>query len=134
MSEAELQAIDDMLAKLLGGGKWWVDKIAPYHSLTWEVRCNYKDGKHDIVAAGLDKLKAAYIAQSPKIIRQLLDEVRFLRGQLTDLCEDSRAAAEVGRLREVLLSIREYADGFKELVGKRTLIALLEKANVEGDG
>jgi len=40
----------------------------------------------------------------------LLDEVAFLRGQLADLCEDSRAVAEVARLRQVCRCILHQID------------------------
>lgn len=44
------------------------------------------------------------------IIIRLLAEVRFLRGQLADLCEDSRAVAEVARLRQACGDISHYID------------------------
>lgn len=50
-----------------------------------------------------DKLRA--IESCCADIQALLAEVRFLRSQLSDLCEDSRAVAEVARLRQVLAGI-----------------------------
>lgn len=46
----------------------------------------------------------------------LLDEVAFLRGQLADLCEDSRAVAEVARLRQVLADIVSRIDGKSDAI------------------
>mgnify|MGYP000865134995 CR=1 FL=1 len=139
MTEQELQAIDDLLAKLPGGGEWWADMTAPM-GWAWEVR--YRDGdegEYDAVAARLDKPEAHYIAKSPRIIRQLRSEVQFLRGQLADLCEDSRAVAEVGRLRGVIQEIRSHVDSCQLVTHLMTtndfnkfLARLREMANVEG--
>lgn len=56
-----------------------------------------------IWSASREAYDALYVV--PEDIQYLLDEVTYLRGQLSDLCEDSRAAAEVVRLRGVLADL-----------------------------
>ena len=56
-----------------------------------------------IWSASREAYDALYVV--PEDIQYLLDEVTYLRGQLSDLCEDSRAAAEVVRLRARLADI-----------------------------
>lgn len=123
MTEQELQAIDDLLASLPGQGEGWWAKEARPGGLLWEVRCSGGDeGEDYLVCAKLDKSESAYVAKSASIIRQLLAEVQFLRGQLADLALDSRAVAEVGRLRVVLGEVRGLTDaandGWRDLLSR----------------
>lgn len=109
MTEQELQIIDELLTKLPGNhdDEWWIEhfKMPPSHYRDhrpeWDVRVGVA-----LVASCHRQQDADYIAQSARIIRQLLAEVRYLQGQLSDLCEDSRAASEVLRLRGVLTDIK----------------------------
>ena len=61
-----------------------------------------------IWSASREAYDALYVV--PEDIQYLLDEVTYLRGQLSDLCEDSRAAAEVVRLRKIIREIRGYVE------------------------
>lgn len=115
MTEEQLQAIDSLLEQLPGKGVWWVQQIRTGGWLR-EVMYKTEEGYRSAIATKLDKQDANYIAKSPTIIRQLLAEVRFLRGQLGDLCEDSRAVAEVMRLREALEKVTTERDQARKAI------------------
>lgn len=112
MTDQELKTIDDMMAKL-PDGDWCAGPSRFSQKQMWDVERGYA-----LVATCTRQQDAEYIAQTPTVIQKLLSEVRFLRGQLTDLCEDSRAAAEVERLRESLSGVLLITD---ELVDTETV-------------
>ena len=97
MTEQELQAIAERL-KRVDGLEWRIRAfnglglVGPDRDTLAIVDTNREAVKHLIQSA-------------PSDMAALLAEVRFLRGELADLCEDSRAVAEVGRLREVLADV-----------------------------
>lgn len=77
----------------------------------WELGQVLRDGEPAARVVWTGSMKAAKaVYHSPEDIQSLLDEVRFLRGQLSDLCEDSRAVAEVARLRQVCECILHQID------------------------
>lgn len=140
MTEQELQAIDDLLAKLPGKGEWWAEGVRPY-GVNWEVRYTTGDeGEYDAIGT-MYRQEAEYVAQLPASCRQLYAEVQFLRGQLADLCEDSRAVAEVGRLRLIIQAIRAQVEDYQDTMESYSpkwmgvaaaMARLREMASVEG--
>jgi len=68
------------------------------------------DGPDAVYVYGQTDASYQAIASAGADVAALLAEVRFLRGQLSDLCEDSRAAAEVARLREILSDMVTHID------------------------
>ena len=135
-----MQAIDDLLAKLPGGGEWWPIMVQPYILGDWQVRCGEIDAA-DVIARVDTQQEAESIAQLPASCRQLYAEVQFLRGQLADLCEDSRAVAEVGRLRLIIQAIRAQVEDYQDTMESYSpkwmgvaaaMARLREMASVEG--
>lgn len=71
---------------------------------------DWEDTVNDIRAWGTAAGFVNDISRARGDILSLIEEVRFLRGQLADLCEDSRAVAEVVQLRAKLREIRKFTD------------------------
>lgn len=87
---------------------------------------DWEDTVNDIRAWGTAPGFVNDISRARGDILSLIEEVRFLRGQLADLCEDSRAVAEVVRLRDVLACIANYRPewrGLDEGLGQLKAIA-----------
>lgn len=77
---------------------------------------DWEDTVNDIRAWGTAPGFVNDISRARGDILSLIEEVRFLRGQLADLCEDSRAVAEVVRLRDVLACLVRNIDNGRDAI------------------
>ena len=131
MTEQELEKIVGDLDMLPGRGKWSIVKDA--ERAAW-ITANNWGVIHDdydtyigepttkTVVDDVRESLARFIADAPETIRKLAHEIEYRDRLLADLCEDSRAVAEVGRLRVVLGEVRGLTDaandGWRDLLSR----------------